>query len=111
MSEVKLKEIQEFVNDFDKKLKESFKKYEFRNRKERTLKKNFSQINGDIKMKEKFPSLFIKNEENKNSIKNFQLNNKSPIWKPPNGAPNYFENFKRLENKHELSNWEKVSNY
>ena len=73
MSEVKLKEIQEFVNDFDKKLKESFKKYEFRNRKERTLKKNFSQINGDIKMKEKFPSLFIKNEENKNSIKNFQL--------------------------------------
>jgi hypothetical protein len=31
MSEVKLKEIQEFVDDFDKKLKESFKKYEFRN--------------------------------------------------------------------------------
>ena len=111
MSEVKVKEIQEFVNDFNKKIKESFKIYENRNKKEKSLRRNFSEINGEIKMREKFPSLFIKNEENKNSIKNLQLNNKSPIWKPPNGAPNYFEEFKRLDNKHELSNWEKVSNY
>ena len=111
MSEVKIKELQEFVDNFHKKLKESFKIYEYRNKKERYLKKNFSQVNNEIKIKNKFPTLSIKNEEDKNIYKSNELINKSMIWKPPRGTPDYFEEFKCLINKHELNNWEKVSKY
>ena len=99
------KELEEFVEDFNKKIKRAFKLYEIRNRKEKTLKKNFSQINGEIKNKNKYPILSLKrNEEDKTLINN------STIWKPPKGVPNYFEEFKCLNNNsHELSIWVKVS--
>lgn len=113
MSKEKIEEIKEFVNDFNLKLKESFKLYEAKNTNRKKLKKNFSQINSEIKMKNKLGSLTSRiNEENKkNSLQKYQLINKHIIWKPPNGAPNYFEKFKSLHSEHELSIWEKVSKH
>lgn len=106
MSKEKAKELQEFVDNFNKRIKRAFKLYEMRNKKEKTLKKNFSQINGEIKNRNKYLILPLKrNEENKTLI------NKSTIWKPPKGVPDYFEELKCLHNNnsHELSIWEKVS--
>ena len=62
MSEGKVKEIKEFIEDFNKKLRKSFQLYELKNAKAKKLKKNFSQVNDRIKMKN---LLLKKNEENK----------------------------------------------
>ena len=109
MSGEKVKELQEFVDDFNRIIKNSFKLYEIRNRKEKNLKKNFSQINNEIKKKNKFPNLtFKRNKENKTSLK-YDSINKSTIWKQSSGVPNYFEEFKCLHDSYDLSIWEKVS--
>jgi hypothetical protein len=34
---------------------------------------------------------------------------KPPAWKPNNGYCDYFEDFQRLVDKHEMSIWEKVT--
>jgi hypothetical protein len=106
MSEGKVKEIKEFVEDFNKKLRKSFQLYELKNAKAKKLKKNFSQVNERIKMKN---LLLKKNEENKCCPKTDNLINKKPLWKPPNGPSKYFEKFKRLRDEYELNPWEKVS--
>lgn len=110
MSETKVKEIKEFVDGFHNKLKESFKLYEYKSKK--YLKKNFSEINNEIKIRDKFPTLSVKKEENKFSPKNnYLINNKSTIWKPPNATPRYFEELSYMPNKNELNTWDKVSKY
>ena len=109
MSKEKVKEIQEFVEDFNKKLRNSFKLFEAKNARKRKLMKNFSQINEKSKIKN---LLIKKNEENKCSSKTdnlINMINKKPSWKPPKGASNYFEKFKILHDEYELSIWEKVS--
>ena len=96
MSETKLKKLQEFVDDFNKKMKSAFEFYEKKKKKEKNLNKSFSEV----KIR-KLPKLTIKrNEVTKNKI-----------WKSPIGTPKYFGEFKRLSNNYELSDWEKVSNY
>jgi hypothetical protein len=112
MSEDKVKEIQEFVDEFQNKLKHSFKLFEYRKKqKEKSLKKHFSQIYNENKIRDKFQSFTTKNEINKDIFNNSQLNNKSYAWRPPKGASDYFEKFKYLAHKYELNNWEKVRRY
>ena len=109
MSKEKVKEIKEFVEDFNKRLKNSFKLFEIKNAKKRKLMKNFTQINDKSKIKN---LLIKKNEENKciSKTDNLNLNMiKKQSWKPPKGAPDYFEKFKSLHDEYELSIWEKVS--
>ena len=115
MSEEKVKELQEFVDDFHTKLKEAYNIFEANQNKIKTLKKSHSQIENTNKHKEnKFPSISKNKPLGKiNLKKNLSNNNliiRTPIWRPPNGYPNYFEEFKRLQYKHEISDWEKVCN-
>ena len=113
MSKNKIEEIKEFIEDFNQKLRESYKLYEVKNTNRKKLKKNFSQINDEMKIKNKLANLTSRrnDENNKISSSKYKLINKKIIWKPPNGAPNYFERFKSLQNEYELSIWEKVSKY
>lgn len=118
MSETKIKELQEFVDDFNKKLKEAYNKFEDKQKKIKKLKKSHSQIehsynktNGD-----KFPlvsnnnyKIIHKTKSSKFLSTNIKTN--PQIWKPPNGYPDYFEDFKRLHNQYQLSSWEKVCKY
>ena len=112
MSENRVEEIQEFIDEFNNKLKNSFELFKLRkNKKEKSLKKYFSHNNIEKKIKDKFQSFSTKSERNKDILNNSQLNNKSYIWRPPKGALDYFEKFKYLSHKHELNNWERVSIY
>ena len=64
MSEEKVKELQEFADNFNKKLRESFKLYE--NKRQKFLKKSVSTINNRINLKNKFATLSLrKNDEKK----------------------------------------------
>ena len=117
MSEQKVREIQEFVDDFNKKLKEAYERYEEKQNKIKNLKKSNTQIgsyrsNKENKFSERSKS--YKTMEQNQIQKSFSNSNaimKPQIWKPPNGYPDYFEEFKRLENKHQLNDWEKVSKH
>ena len=112
MSENKMEEIQEFIDEFNNKLKNSFELFKLRkNKKEKSLRKYFSHNNIEKKIKDKFQSFSTKSERNKDILNNSQLNNKSYIWRPPKGSLDYFEKFKYLSHKHELNNWERVSIY
>ena len=44
MSETKLKKLQEFVDDFNKKMKCAFEFYEKKKKKEKNLNKSFSEV-------------------------------------------------------------------
>ena len=117
------REIQEFIDEFNNKLKNSFELFKLRkNKKEKSLRKYFSHNNIEKKIKDKFQSFSTKSERNKDILNNSQLIfililniflniNKSYIWRPPKGSLDYFEKFKYLSHKHELNNWERVSIY
>jgi hypothetical protein len=114
MSEDKIKKIQEFVDDFEKKLKEAYHKFQENKNKSLDLKKSHSQLqqNGN---NSNLPTLFNYSKTRpkialKKSLSNYNIFYKPPVWKPPNFYPDYFENFKLLQNKHEISEWEKVCN-
>ena len=74
MSENKVEEIQEFIDEFNNKLKNSFELFKLRkNKKEKSLKKYFSHNNIEKKIKDKFQSFSTKNERNKDILNNSQL--------------------------------------
>ena len=116
MSEEKVKELQKFVDDFNIKLKEAYNMFEAKQNKIKTLKKSQSQIEYIKNYNDnKFPSIsknykYMGNINLKKNLSNNNLIIKTPIWRPPNEYPNYFEEFKRLQYKHEISDWEKVCN-
>ena len=117
MSEEKVKEIQDFVDSFNQKLKESFLLYEEKQKKMnlKKLKKSHSQVNQRRKTEDdKLPTLSSNKDEKYKIRKNPSDNNifnKHPTWKPPRGVPDYFEEFKGLRNEKELDSWEKVCKY
>ena len=121
MSEEKIRQLQEFVDTFTDKLKDAYNIYEAKQKKVKILKKSLSQIEPHRKTEDdKFPSLSYNNykpiliNNNRDSNNNNLITTSiypPPVWKPPRGTPNYFEQFKRLENVHELSSWEKVCKY
>ena len=111
MSEEKVKEIQEFVDDFNKKLKEAYSRYEEKQNKIKNLKK--SNTTGNYR-NNKFPAIsksckVIEQNKMQKSFSNAII--KPQIWKPPNGYPDYFEKFKILQNRYQLSDWDKVCNH
>ena len=114
MSEEKVKEIQEFVDDFSQKLKKAENIYEDKIKK---LKKNNSQKSLIRNNKRQYFPLITNNyktnEKNRltKSLSSINIIMNPPIWKPPNGYPNYFEEFKRLKNDNQLSDWQKVCKY
>ena len=115
MYEEKVKELQEFVDDFHKKLNEAYNTFEAKQNKTKILKKSLSQTENMNNYKEhKFPSIsknkYMGKIKLKKNLSNNNLIIKTPIWRPPNSYPNYFEEFKRLQYKHEISDWEKVCN-
>ena len=111
MTEDRVKEIQEFVDNFNKRIKEAYTLYENKHKKNKNIRKCHSQITnrrkteGDI-----FPSLKknIDKYSSKKSSINRSLILKPQDWKPARGVPDYFEEFKGLKNKYELDTWEKV---
>lgn len=117
MSEEKVKEIQDFVDSFNQKLRESFLLYEAKQKKLnlKKLKKSHSQVNKRRKTEDdKLPTLSSNKDEKYKIRKNpsdYNIFNKYPTWKPPRGAPDYFEEFKGLRNEKELDSWEKVCKY
>ena len=115
MSTNRIKELQDFSNEFLSKLKEA----EENQTNTDTLniqpysqkfKKSFSTLNSDPHIKTTFvgnvPKKGLNSKKNKSSLKLSAYNALLP-WIPPRYKGKYFENFKRLQDKHDLSNWEK----
>lgn len=114
MSENRVKEIQEFVDKFNKDLSKAYTKYEAKQKKIKNIKKCYSQLDNRRKTEEdKLPSVSKKTKtiETKRYNSDKKLIIKFPEWKPPKGIPDYFEEFKGLKNKYELTTWEKVCKY
>ena len=114
MSEDRVKEIQEFVNKFNKDLKEAYTLYETRHKDYKNLKKCHSQISNRRKTEgDNLPSVTKTVEKliSKRCASNKNIIIKNPEWKPCRGVPDYFEEFKGLKNKYELDTWEKVLKY
>ena len=105
----KVKDIQEFVDKFNKNLKKAFILYEEKQNNLRNLKKCLSQKDNLKRKKDKFqtvPNNGILILKKYSSNKNLFI--KPPEWKPPKGVPDYFEDFKRLKSQYDLNTWEKV---
>ena len=125
MSFKRIKELQDYANDFNKKLELSEKSnpseddkciYSYKNK---IIKKSFSTIAPKSKAhsfnyrkslsdfglinSEKKLKPIVKRNENKLNIDNTLM-----PWIPPNYVGNYFGEFKRLSDKYDMSNWEKV---
>ena len=109
--ENRVKEIQEFVDDFNKKLKDAYTFYETKLKITKNLKKCHSQITNRRKTEgDYFPSVktTIDNYKSKKTSLHKSLLIKPQEWKPARAVPDYFEEFKGLKNKYELDTWEKV---
>ena len=124
MSIKRIKELQEYANDFHKKLELSEKSTPPEDDKciysyNKIIKKSFSTIapkskahsfnyrkslsNYNLFNSEKKLKPIKKRNENKLNIYNTLI-----PWIPPNYIGNYFEDFKRLPDNYDMSNWEKV---
>ena len=129
MSINRIKELQNYADDFYKRLQSSEEEspsikddkciYSYNNK---TIKKSHSTIvpknknlsfniikslsNSNIKNKK----IILKPIKNRNQNKLNVYNTLTP-WVPPNYIGNYFENFKLLQDHYCMSNWEKVIKY
>ncbi len=124
----RFKELMRLKNEFNEKLKDSFEKYESRireyNEKNHKISKSPSSIeltknNLPLINKPKARKLFPLTKTNyieqlqetirkKPKHSHSQIKIESKIWSPPYMIGNYFDKFKRLQDKHEIDNWEKV---
>ena len=122
----RIKELQDYANDFDKKLLLSEKSSTIENDKciysyNKKIKKSFSTIVPKNKAhsfnyKKQFSNYNIINSKKK--LKSIVKRNESKLniyntiipWIPPKYIGNYFEDFKRLPDHYDMSNWEKVFN-
>ena len=126
----RFEELMRLKNEFNAKLQDSFEKYESRMQKYHSLKNmkniqlNKNPLTIEIfkdnlhttnkeKKKQKLPPLIQKYNDD---IKDFSiipkrsnsLNNDLKIWRPPYMIGDYFDKFRRLQDKHEINDWEKV---
>lgn len=126
----RIKELQEFANEFNKQLKDSEESNEIKINKlnifytNKRIKKSNSTVAPDKQNETNISNYNIrllyknqKNQKSKRSVKSCKkkqgkLNNniyKSLLpWIPPHYIGNYFDNFKILKDRHNLSAWEKV---
>ncbi len=132
MNEKRIKELQDFANDFDRQLKNAEESYELN-------LKNMNLLNKNNKFKKSYSSLGSKSQ-NKTMISKYNMPFSTPTmpivsqkekrntksckkkqgkisgniyknllpWIPPHYVGNYFDNFKILKDRHNLSAWEKV---
>ena len=128
MNTNRIKELQDFANDFNNRLKFSEKSL-IEEKKlitfplNRRIKNSFSTLTPRIPFSAKkfnnTPNL-NKNQNAKKIKRAIKSCKKKPIklnnniyknllpWRPPHYVGNYFEDFKILQDKHNLSSWEKV---
>ena len=115
MSNERIKELQEKANEFLLKLKESEESLNNRESKNiqpnsQKIRKSYSTINTNPRIKTTFtgnlPKKGLKAKKNKSSLKLGAYNALLP-WIPPRYVGKYFEDFKRLKDEYDLSNWEK----
>ena len=128
----RFEELMRLKNEFNQKLKESFEKYESRIKKHHfqkdetnhiinksptsieLSKDNHKIINIKTKKRKKLPPLTQKYTEEKDYIYKLpkrsrsQAKEYSDTWKPQYMINDYFDIFRRLRDKHEINDWEKV---
>ena len=117
MKSERIKELQDFSNDFYLKLQEAEKtpnNNESKNYRSfsQKIKKSYSTLNSDPQIKTTFTGNIpskkgLNSKKNKSSLKLSAYNALLP-WIPPRYIGKYFENFKRLQDEHDLSSWEKL---
>jgi hypothetical protein len=129
----RFEELMRLKQEFNEKLKESFERYEARIKQRNSnlnrnnpficksptsvelCKNNLPMIN-NVKSKKLLPlnkenyTEEIEDEIKKRRECRSQTKIDSVIWRPPYMVGNYFEKFKRLRDKHEITDWEKVIN-
>ena len=131
LNSTRIEELMKLKEEFNDKLKEAFERYETRI-KEYQSKKNQHQkipksktengfsinnesISNQIKKRKKLPKLIPKVTEDLSEIKyKLPRRNRShfkdiKIWRPPYMVNDYFDMFRRLQDKYEMSVWEKVN--
>ena len=124
MSNKRIKELQDYANDFYKKLQASEESLPTEEEKtilpyNKIIKKSYSTIvpkkkDSSFSYKKSFSNYNIINSKNKlkpiikrnGNILN-AYNTITP-WIPPTYEGDYFENYKRLQDHYDMSNWEKV---
>ena len=111
----RIRELQDFSNEFYLKLQdkeEIQKNNESKNIRaySQKIKKSYSTMNTSPQIKTTFvgniPKKGLNQKKNKSSLKLSAYNALLP-WIPPRYIGRYFENFKRLQDEHDLTNWEK----
>ena len=105
MSIKRIKELQDYADDFYKKLQASEESCPNEDEKfifsyNKIIKKSFSNYN--IMTKTKLKPI-MKRNDNKLNI----YNTLTP-WVPPSYEGDYFEGFKRLQDHYDMNGWEKV---
>ena len=126
MSTYRIKELQNFANNFYNKLYSSEEETSPTKNEtiinSKSMRKSLSTVGGKFKNQS---TNYKKSLSNYNlnvkfalkPIKKIKLSNQNRIniyktllpWIPPNYEGNYFENFKRLQDYYDMSNWEKVN--
>jgi len=127
----RFEELMRLKNEFNAKLEKSFEKYESRIKKHHSIKggknlklnknsttielskDNIANINKSKKSKI-LPPLIpkyiddIKDFSVMPKRSNSQIKENSNIWNPPYMIGDYFDKFRRLQDRHEINDWEKV---
>ena len=113
MKSDRIKELQDFSNEFYLRLQETEKtpiNDEITNNRSvsQQIKKSYSTLNSVPHIKTTFvhPNKNLSSKKNKSTLKLSAYNALLP-WIPPRYIGKYFENFKRLQDEHDLSSWEK----
>ena len=126
MSTYRIKELQNFANNFYNKLYSS-EEETFPTKSEtiinsKSMKKSWSTMGGKFKnqstnCKKSLSNYNLNVKFALKPLKKMRLSNQNKIniyktllpWIPPNYEGNYFEKFKRLQDLYDMSNWEKVN--
>ena len=115
MSTERIKQLQDFSNEFYLKLQESEESQPITDTKNtrsssQKIKKSYSTLNSDPHIKTTFtgniPKKRLNPKKNKSSLKLSAYNALLP-WIPPKYIGKYFDNFKRLQDKYDLTHWDK----
>ena len=126
MSTFRIKELQNFANKFYNKLyssdEETFPTKNENIISSKSMRKSFSSVGNKFKnqstnYKKSLSNYNLKAKFALKPLKKMKLSNQNKIniyktltpWIPPNYEGNYFEDFKRLQDHYDMSNWEKVN--
>lgn len=110
MKNERVKELQNFVDEFDKQMKISCLIYQ-----EKQKRKGLEPINSHHKKLKKSVSQMsyrIKEYNRMNPFPGMKRSNsviRDDLWQPPKRTPEFLGRFNRLIDKHEMNNWEKVN--